>query len=75
MRRQKQFLLRLSEEEKAMVAAVADGLQRSQSDALRLLLRGAAREFEAADSERMAETNQPRAVVNDAITPSNTGDL
>jgi hypothetical protein len=44
MRRDDTFTLRVNENERHMIAALSDKLERSQSDVLRLLVREAARE-------------------------------
>ena len=45
MARQDFFTLRVNRDERQMLAAVAERLQRTQSDAVRLLIREAAREL------------------------------
>lgn len=47
MARDDAFAFRVSDEERRMIEKIAENLQRTQSDAVRLLIRGAARELEA----------------------------
>jgi len=61
------FTMRVNDNERAMIAAIAKLLQRTQSDAVRLLIREAARNLQAQrDAERDAARPTLSAGVNDA---------
>ncbi len=59
MPRRDTFTFRVNADERQLIAALADRLQRSQSDAVRLLIREAAHELlgkpDATDAGRQAE--------------------
>jgi hypothetical protein len=55
------FTLRVNDAERRMIALIAERLQRSQSDAVRLLIREAARELEM---QSQVASNVAQKVVN-----------
>jgi hypothetical protein len=55
------FTLRVNDAERRMIALIAERLQRSQSDAVRLLIREAARELE---TQSQVASNVAQKVVN-----------
>jgi hypothetical protein len=58
------FTMRVNETERQMIVAIAVRLQRTQSDAVRLLIREAARELE---TQTQTANDNARKVVNNAI--------
>jgi len=66
MRRNDNFGLRVSEIERAMIVDLAKRLRRSESDAVRLLVREAVKSLQAQD-EAARDAAQQVGVIQDAI--------
>lgn len=65
MARYKRFTFYCDQQERALIAAVAERLERSQSDAIRLVMRNVAQELGVASGEQR-EAKAERRGVHDA---------
>ena len=62
MRRIEQFAFRVNHDERQAIAALADCLQRSQSDAVRFVVLAAARELTAKENAPAIKPQEQQAV-------------
>jgi hypothetical protein len=63
MRRNEMFGFRVSNEERQLIAALANCLQRSQSDAVRFVVINAARELEKDQSSNLQKKDQGKTTL------------